>query len=615
MISAFAGVLAFSDYYADIGNSVLFYVMLAVGLNLLLGYAGEVSMATAAFFGVGGYTAARLALAPGSGGVSSRSVSSGLGFNIYQAGAVAMAVAFFCALLISIPATLRVRGEYLILLTLAAQTVANNLMNSLETITGGPYGLTPIGPLTLPWGTPLNFPHQVFWPLLVVTLIVVAVAWLIGDSPFGRVLKGIREQEVATQAAGKNTVIPKLLVFSIAAAIAGLAGALNGFYLQTVSPTTYTLDLSIFVIAIVVLGGPGNMLGTVVAAFLLGILRPILQGSLTADSAVAWQSVIYGGALLLLVRFRPSGLIPEGAGILPLARRVAWRVHGPTASEVEVRAAHAAAAVDERDLVIIPQSAVNEDGSPPEILRVEGLSKRFGGLTAVDDVTFSLAQGQITALIGPNGAGKTTIFNVVTGALKPDAGRVFLHGRDITGWSPTRVAKAGMARSFQDVRTYSRLTALQNVAIAVPNQAGENPLLLIAAAYSAFKSEKRTRVLALEALSFVGLAGKANEVVGNLSFGDQKLVAIARLLATQSEVLLLDEPTSGVDPGNVENVIEIILGLKELGRTICLVEHSVHFVERLADWAIFMDQGSIIAEGPIAELTSRQELTTIYFGT
>jgi len=611
---AFVGLLAFSDYYADIGNSVLFYVMLAVGLNLLLGYAGEVSMATAAFFGVGGYTAARLALAPGSGGVSSRSVSSGLGFNIYQAGAVAMAVAFFCALLISIPATLRVRGEYLILLTLAAQTVANNLMNSLETITGGPYGLTPIGPLTLPWGTPLNYPHQVFWPLLLVTLIVVAVAWMIGDSPFGRILKGIREQEIATQAVGKNTVIPKLLVFSIAAAIAGLVGAHNGFYLQTVSPTTYTLDLSIFVIAIVVLGGPGNMLGTVLAAFLLGILRPILQGSLTADSAVAWQSVIYGGALLLLVRFRPSGLIPEGAGILPLVRRAVWRVHGPTVSEGEVLEAHAAALGD-HDLVISPQVAVNEDGIPPAIIRVEGLSKHFGGITAVDDVTFSLAQGQITALIGPNGAGKTTIFNVITGALKPDAGRVFLRGRNITGWSPTRVAKAGMARSFQDVRTYNRLTALQNVAIAVPNQVGENPLLLIPAAYAAFKSERRTRALALEALGFVGLAAKANEVVGNLSFGDQKLVAIARLLATQSEVLLLDEPTSGVDPGNVENVIEIILGLKKLGRTICLVEHSVHFVERLADWVIFMDQGSVIAEGPIAELTSREELTTIYFGT
>jgi ABC-type branched-subunit amino acid transport system ATPase component len=329
---------------------------------------------------------------------------------------------------------------------------------------------------------------------------------------------------------------------------------------------------------------------------------------------VAWQSVIYGGALLLLVRFRPSGLIPEGAGILPLVRRAVWRVHGPTVSEGEVLEAHAAALGD-HDLVISPQVAVNEDGIPPAIIRVEGLSKHFGGITAVDDVTFSLAQGQITALIGPNGAGKTTIFNVITGALKPDAGRVFLRGRNITGWSPTRVAKAGMARSFQDVRTYNRLTALQNVAIAVPSQVGENPLLLIPAAYAAFKSERRTRALALEALGFVGLAAKANEVVGNLSFGDQKLVAIARLLATQSEVLLLDEPTSGVDPGNVENVIEIILGLKKLGRTICLVEHSVHFVERLADWVIFMDQGSVIAEGPIAELTSREELTTIYFGT
>jgi branched-chain amino acid transport system permease protein len=216
-----------SDYYADIGVAIMFYVMLGVGLNLLLGYAGEVSMAQATFYGIGGYTAARLALAPGLGGVSSRGVTSGLGWNIYQAGAIALIAAFVFALVISIPATLRVRGEYLILLTLAFQIVANNLMNSLDNVTGGPYGLTPIGPLTLPWGGTLNYPHQVFWPLLILTLIVVAIAWVIGESPFGRLLKGIREHEIAVRSVGKNTFVPKLLAFGVAAAMAGLAGALT----------------------------------------------------------------------------------------------------------------------------------------------------------------------------------------------------------------------------------------------------------------------------------------------------------------------------------------------------------------------------------------------------
>ena len=610
-VTALTGLLAFSDYYADIGNQILFYVMLGVGLNLLLGYAGEISMAQATFYGIGGYTAARLALAPGTGGVSSRGVNSGLGWNIYQAGGVAILVAFAAALIISIPATMRVHGEYLILLTLAAQTVANNLMNTLDNVTGGPYGLTPIGPLTLPWGTVLLYPHQVFWPLLILTLIVAAVAWMIGESPFGRILKGIREQEGATRAVGKNTFVPKLLVFGIAAGIAGLAGALNGYYLQTVSPTTYTLDLSIFIVVVVVLGGPGNMMGTIVAAFLLGSLRPLLQSTLTAERAIAWQSVIYGGALVLLVRFRPAGLIPEGTGVLPLVRRLVWQFHGPAAGAAEITPALAA-----KELAITSaasEASVDEAPTAP-IVRVEHVSKRFGGLQAVDGVTFDLQAGKITALLGPNGAGKTTIFNLVTGTLRPDSGKVLLRGADITGMSPTRVAKRGLVRSFQDVRSYQRLTALQNVAIAVPNQPGENPLLLPGIPW-ALKAERRTRRAALEALGFVGLADKANETVGNLSFGDQKLVAIARLLATKCEVLLLDEPTSGVDPGSVENVIEVILDLKKVGRTICIVEHSVHFVEQLADWVIFLDEGKVIAEGTIAELTSQEHLTEIYFGT
>jgi branched-chain amino acid transport system ATP-binding protein/branched-chain amino acid transport system permease protein len=606
-----SGLLTFSDFYADIGNQILFYVMLGVGLNLLLGYAGEISMAQATFYGVGGYTAARLALAPGSGGITSRGVTSGLGWNIYQAGGMAILVAFVFALVISIPATLRVRGEYLILLTLAFQLVANDLMNSLDNITGGPYGLTPIGPLTLPWGTALLYPHQVFWPLLILTLIVAAVAWMIGESPFGRILKGIREQETATRAVGKNTVIPKLLVFGIAAGISGLAGALNGFYLQTISPTTYTLDLSIFVVAVVVLGGSGNMLGTILAAVLLGSLRPILQSTFTADSAVAWQAVIYGAALVLLVRFRPAGLLPEGTGVFPLARRLLWRFHGPMAHPAEIPMAVAA-----KELALPSADASSRDGATTApILRVEGMSKRFGGLQAVNDVSFHLQQGKITALLGPNGAGKTTIFNLVTGTVKPDSGKVVLRDQEITRLSSTAVAKRGIARSFQDVRAYQRLTALQNVAIAVPNQPGENPLLLLPGMPWALKAERRTRRIALEALGFVGLADKANETVGNLSFGDQKLVAIARLLATECEVLLLDEPTSGVDPANVDNVIKVILDLKRLGRTICLVEHSVHFVQQLADWVIFLDQGKVIARGTMAELTGQKHLTEIYFGT
>ncbi len=604
------------DYYADIGATILFLVILSVSLNLLLGYAGEVSMAHATFYGIGAYTAGLLTLPVGVG-ISSRGVSSGLGWSIYPALVAAMLVAFVLAGLISIPAISRVRGEYLILLTLAFQLVANQLMNSLDTVTGGPYGITPIPPISV-FGKTLLAPHQAFWALLVVAALVVILAWGLGESPFGRILKGIREHEVAVRAIGKNTVLPKVMIFSIAAGMAGLAGALNAYYVQFVAPGTYSLDLSILVVAIVVLGGAGNLTGTIAAAIVLGSLKPILQ-KVVGDNAIPWQAVIYGLALVVLVRFRPQGLIPEGTGIVPGVRALLRRLGLARPAPEPAPPATAGSSPAEGGGAVVSLEVARPAHTPPEdreaVLRVEGVSKRFGGLQAVGDVSFQLREQLITALIGPNGAGKTTLFNLITGTMRPDSGRILLRGQDITNESPVSIARAGMARTFQDVRNFQRLSVLDNVAMAVPGQPGESPMVLLARPLHAISAERRTRERAREALDFVGLADRANEVVGNMSFGDQKLVAIARLLATDCTILLLDEATSGIDPWAVEGVIEVILRLKTLGRTTCLIEHSLHFVERLADHAIFLDQGRVLAEGSFDELTKQEHLAEIYFGT
>ncbi len=600
------------DYYADIGTTILFLVILSVSLNLLLGYTGEVSMAHATFYGIGAYTAGLLTLPVGIG-ISSRGVSSGAGWSIYPATAVAVVVAFVLAGLISIPAISRVRGEYLILLTLAFQLVANQLMNSLENVTGGPYGITPIPPISV-FGTTLLAPHQAFWALLVVTVLVVVVAWGLGESPFGRILKGIREHETAVRALGKQTVLPKVIIFSLAAGMAGLAGALNAYYVQFVAPGTYNLDLSILVVAIVVLGGVGNLTGTIVAAIVLGSLKPILQ-QVVGDNAIPWQAVIYGLALVVLVRFRPQGLVPEGAGIVRGLRSLVRAVR-PVRPNV---AAVPSPVVGTASAPVVSLEVARPAHTPPEernaVLRVEGLSKRFGGLQAVSDVTFDLREQLITALIGPNGAGKTTLFNLMTGMLRPDEGRVLLHDRDVTNESPVTIARAGMARTFQDVRNFQRLSVLDNVAMAVPGQPGESASLLLMRPLRSVSAERQTRERAREALDFVGLGDRSDEIVGSLSFGDQKLVAIARVLATDCSILLLDEATSGIDPWAVEDVIQVILRLKTLGRTTCLIEHSLHFVERLADHAIFLDQGRVIAQGSFDELTRQEHLAEIYFGT
>lgn len=590
-------------YYAQIAINILILLSLSVSLNLLLGYAGRISMAQAVLFGIGAFTAARLALPPADAETSYAvsGVGYGLGWPWYAAVFAAIVVTFFAALIISLPAVRLIKGEYLILLTLAFQLGGQQIMNVWEAATGGPFGVAgipsiKIGDLSL---STLREEGTVMFALLmlIVTIIIIAIAWGLGESPFGRLLKTIRENESVLPSVGKSSIRPELLTFGITAAIAGGIGGLFAFSQGAMTPVNFNLDLSILIISVVVLGGAGNLMGTVTGAIVLGALEPILRVSL-GDEAIPWQRVIYGAALVLMMLLRPSGLIPEGAGRGLFRRKVKGEIPSP-----------------EQAMQLLGPATVGSEYQGENVLEVKDLKKSFGGLVAVGGASFSLRKGEITALIGPNGAGKTTIFNMITGYLRPDEGRVVLCGKDITDEKPTLIEQMGLARSFQDVRINERMTALDNVAVAVPDQPGESVARLAFQPLKSRRREQEVRKKALESLAVFGIADKANELVSSLSYGDQKLVAIARLLATECNVLLLDEPTSGVDPANVDRVVQGVMRLRELGRTVCLVEHSVHFVQRLADRAVFLDQGVVIAEGTVEELVSSQELADLYFGS
>jgi branched-chain amino acid transport system permease protein len=221
----------------------------------------------------------------------------------------------------------------------------------------------------------------------------------------------------------------------------------------------------------------------------------------------------------------------------------------------------------------------------------------------------------VTALVGPNGAGKTTVFNLLTGFLPTESGSVTLDSRDVTGVAPWRAVRAGLARSFQDVRLFERMTVLDNVIVAIPDQPGERLGPLFFAPGRVARIERANREKALRYLAFVGLADRAHEVAGALSFGEQKLVALARLLATEAEVLLLDEPASGVDPQWVARILDLIRQCAQAGRTVCLVEHNLEAVTAVADHAYFMEAGRIIADGRPDALMAEPRLADIYFGT
>jgi len=247
-------------------------------------------------------------------------------------------------------------------------------------------------------------------------------------------------------------------------------------------------------------------------------------------------------------------------------------------------------------------------------LEATGINKSFGGLQALRDCSFTVEQGRITCLVGPNGAGKTTIFNVVTGFFRPDRGSVAFRGRKLDGLRPQAIVAAGVARSFQNLRLFDDLTALDNVLVAVARQFAEEPLGAIFRPLRAAREQRRATERALEALEHVGLAAQAREAVRNLSYGERKLLTVARLLATGAELLLLDEPASGLSAGALDAIMTLLRRLQSEGKTLLVVEHNTRVVQKIADQVLFLHQGHLMAQGSPAEIINDPQLAEIYFG-
>ncbi len=559
------------EFWVHVIDTVLIFIILGLSLNLVLGFSGLASMAHAAFFGLGAYAAALL--------------SSGLGWPFPLNLAAAILVTAAVAAIVALPA-LRVRGEYVILLTLALQMFAYGLMLSWVELTGGRTGLPGI-PRPVIFGWKLVTPPD-FLPLLLVAAVVTfLICRRIADSPYGRVLKALREDEAATVALGKNVLAVRVSLFAVSGGLAGAAGGLFAHYYAFINPFSFSLDQSIFLIAVVTLGGTANLWGTTVGALLfVGVPELLRFLYLQQDIVAPVRNLIFGLLLVAFMRFRPQGIIPEYAG---LERRSA----GPKAEP---------AAVGE----LFRSAARN--------LAATGLSRRFGGIQAARQVDLELRPGEVVALVGPNGAGKTTIFNLLTGFLRPDAGRVYLDGEDITHLAPWQRARRGLVRTFQDVRVFQRMTVLDNVLVAVPNQAGENLLSLFFRPRRVAADEKIARALAFGYLEFVGLADRAGVLAESLSFGEQKLLALARALAVRPTVILLDEPASGIDPQWVGRMLDLIRRLRGAGCTVGLVEHNLEAVRAVADRAYFLEAGQVIASGHPEELIRDRRLAEIYFG-
>jgi branched-chain amino acid transport system permease protein len=580
--------------WADVVNLAAIYTIYAVSVNLLVGWAGIPAVVPTAFGAVGGYIAAWL--------VTSHHWPTPWAAI---AGLIAGGIVGF---VLSAPSML-LSLEYVILLTVAAAYVIIGVLQNIPDF-GGPGGLF-VSNLTV-FGEHLNgVTSYLPWLIGMAVLSYLFVRW-IGDGPFGIVLKGIREDELAVAACGFNTVRARTIAFTISTALAGFAGALYVFYEAVASPEVFSFTQGILVVTMVIIGGLGRPVGPVIGAVFIEATPRILQNlaGFNASTSAELQQIIFGLLLVAIIILRPSGLLTERPSPI-VRRRQAWRDR-PAVPAGSADIVSVASRAEQPHHQVVPSGPAAAEA--PSVLSARALRKRFGGLVVADGFDFDLPAGHVVGLVGPNGAGKTTLFNLLTGALRADSGSIALFGRDITGRRIDQIVGLGLARSFQDVRLMPSLTVLENVFLGAVDQR----TTALWRSMFARRAVRRETAAALQraeaALETVSMQDKALIQSSTLSFGEQKLVALARTIATGAEVLLLDEPAAGVGTDFAQRVLALIKQLGEEGKTVLLVEHNLEVVRNVATSVYYLANGGIRAHGTYEELTSDPELAESYFG-
>ncbi|MDR7440498.1 MAG: branched-chain amino acid ABC transporter ATP-binding protein/permease, partial [Armatimonadota bacterium] len=562
------------------------HAVLAIGLAMLAGQAGQVSLGQAAFYGIGAYTAALLTVR--------------LGWDPWIALGMAVLVAASLAFILGAP-VMALRGHYLVLGTLALNVVVEVVLRNWQSLTGGANGLSGVPPLHLgPFGAlqgTLPY-YYLSWGLVLLSL------WLghnLLRSRVGRALAAIRASEVAAVSLGIPPTRYKLQLFAYSAGCAAVAGGLYAYELGFVSPSPFGFELSIAILVMGVLGGihhlPGAVLGAAVVTLLRELLRSLLPRFFRGGASAEYEAVVYGLLLAATVIAAPMGLWPF------LAR---WTRR--PAPERWAQSAHPAPS----PLVPTPVDPPGPEDTGDAVVETRSLTKRFGGLVAVDDLSFAVHPGEIYAIIGPNGAGKTTVLNLITGLLRPTAGTIALFGSSVHALSPERIASLGVARTFQTPRVVWELTVLDNVRLGMHLHLRAGFLTSLMGLNHREEVWSIRRALAL--LDRLGLAAEAHEAAENLPFGSLRLLELARALALQPRLLLLDEPASGLSQAQRMELARLIREIRAEGVTVVLVEHDVEMVLQTADRVLVLHQGRRIAEGPPAVVRSHPEVISAYLG-
>jgi branched-chain amino acid transport system permease protein len=594
-----------SRYYQSIAVIIGLHAIAAVGLTLLMGFAGQVSLGHAAFYGLGAYLS----------GIGSTT----LGLNPWLCMIAAALITGALAAAIGTP-IFRLRGHFLAMATLGWGIIVYIVFNELREITGGPSGLTGIPNFVL-FGMPLNTDIRYYYLVWACALLVIFLSRNIVNSRVGRALRAIHGSESAAAALGVDTPRYKLVIFTVSAVYASLAGSLYAHYLLFVNPPPFSFKFSIELLVMVMIGGLAHIWGALFGAGLITILSESLRATIPlvmGHAAGEYEIIAFGLILMGTMIAMPEGLWPW---VLRTGSRI--RRAGKAEESVGQSAAAKAAGIrtESQALPIGTQASPGEPGvlrrpMPPagSILEVQEVSKTFFGLTALSRVSFTVNAGEILAVIGPNGAGKTTLFNVIAGASPLTSGTIRFVAAPIQHLSSHRIASAGLVRTFQNVRLFSRMTALENVMVGL-HQRTRAGIVVAALRLPSGKSEEReSRIQAGRLLSSVGLADRGDLIAGNLPLGQQRLVEIARALAADPTLLLLDEPGAGLSVAERDQLRELVSAVRTTGVTVLLVEHDMDLVMGLADRIVVLNYGEKIAEGTPETIRSDPQVIAAYLG-
>jgi ABC-type branched-subunit amino acid transport system ATPase component/ABC-type branched-subunit amino acid transport system permease subunit len=586
-----------SGYLAYLLTLAAVYTIIAVGLDLLVGHGDQISLGHAGFYALGAYTAAILV--------------ARLGWSLWLTLPLALAVAALAGALLALP-TLRLEGLYLAMATIAFGLVVQNVLIEWLPLTGGHNGIAGIARPVV-GGRPLG---DTAYCLVVVAAALLALAfgaWAV-RSLWGRSYRAVCLAPTASAAVGLDGYRLRVGAFALSAALAGLAGALYAGVNSFVSPDSFGFDTSISFLTAVILGGRGTLLGPVLGAATLVFLPDLLAG------LAEYRLLLFGALLLFCIYFLPRGI----AG---LVLTLAARLRPGSAA----RPAPALAAEDATAPPAVPRPAASDGAALAErsgadrwaaegergradapLLEGRDLTVAFGGFLALRGVDFVVHRGTVHGLIGPNGAGKTTLLNVLGGFQPVVRGQLRFAGRDILGLPPHAVARLGVARTFQHIDLLREEAVLANVESGAWQRfgGGARGLLPLVGARAA----RQARAVALDCLAFVGLAVDPRTPAGALPPGQQRLVELARALATAPRLLLLDEPAAGLTPAEVERLGELVRHIRARGITVVLIEHHVDFVLTCADRVTVLDYGEWIAEGPPEQVRRDPRVIAAYLG-